>query len=82
MRLPEKITCTLPLCDSSTMKIVTKLLDETLTGETLLETGQLNVQLSLVNNISWVCKRHISSYDAENIAISFHLFGYNGLCGW
>ena len=50
MRLPEKITYTLPPCDASTMKIVTKMINESLTGETLLETGQLNVQLSVVSN--------------------------------
>lgn len=69
MRLPEKITYTLPPCDATSMKVVTKLLNETLTGETLLETEQLNVQLSLVSNISY--NRHVSSYDAEKISNEF-----------
>ena len=51
MRLPEKITYTLPPCNASTMKVVAKLLNNSLAGETLLETEQLKVQLSMVSNI-------------------------------
>ena len=52
MRLPEKVTYTLPFCDASAMKIVAKLLSGSLDGETLLETEQLNVKLSMVCEIS------------------------------
>jgi len=51
MRLPEKITFTLPPYSASTMKVVTKLLNNSLAGETLLETEQLKVQLSMVSNV-------------------------------
>ena len=52
MRLPEKITFILPPCNASTMKVVTRLLNNSLAGETLLETEQLKVQLSMVSNTS------------------------------
>lgn len=48
MRLPEKVTYILPSCDASGMKIYAKLLSEGPVGETLLETEQLSVKLSLV----------------------------------
>ncbi|KAL9969791.1 hypothetical protein ACROYT_G022050 [Oculina patagonica] len=44
MKLPEKITFTLPPCDASSMKIVTRLLSDS--HKTLLETEQLKVDLS------------------------------------
>lgn len=47
MKLPEKLTYTLPPCDASSMAIVTRLLTDS--HETLLETEQLNVYLSLVS---------------------------------
>jgi len=52
MRLPEKVTYTLPSCDASAMKIAAKLLSGSLDGQTLLETEQLNVELSMVCDIS------------------------------
>jgi len=48
MRLPEKVTYTLPSCDASAMKIAAKLLSGSLDGQTLLETEQLNVELSMI----------------------------------
>jgi len=50
MRLPEKITYTLPPCNASTMKVVAKLSNNSLAGETLLETEQLKVQLSMFSH--------------------------------
>ena len=49
MKLPEKITYTLPPCNATSMKIITRLLNES--QETLLETEQLDVKLSLVSNV-------------------------------
>ena len=60
MRLPEKLTYTLPPCNASTMKVVTKLLSESVVGETLLETQQLNVPL-IVSNILYVIVLHTIS---------------------
>ena len=51
MRLPEKVTYTLPSCDASVMRIATRLLSENPDGEILLETEPLNANLSLVSNI-------------------------------
>jgi len=45
MKLPEKLTYTLPTSDASSMKIFAKLLSGSF--ETLLETEQLKVNLSL-----------------------------------
>jgi len=50
MKLPEKLTYTLPTSDASSMKIFAKLLSGSF--ETLLETEQLKVNLSLVSNVS------------------------------
>ncbi|KAM7434819.1 hypothetical protein ABFA07_015144 [Porites harrisoni] len=47
MRLPEKITFTLPPCDASFMKVKAKLIDENSDNEILLETEQLHVPLTL-----------------------------------
>ena len=49
MKLPEKLTYTLPTSDASSMNIFAKLLSGS--SETLLETGQLKVNLSLVSNV-------------------------------
>ena len=63
MRLPEKVTYTLPPCNASNMKVVTKLFSESLGGDNLLETEQLNVPLSIVSNIlyvvAWIYNRYI-----------------------
>ena len=65
MRLPEKVTYTLPPCNASNMKVMTKLLSESLSGDTLLETEQLNVPLSIVSTIlyviafAWIYNRYI-----------------------
>lgn len=45
MRLPEKMTFTMPSCNASSMKVVAKLFNE---EEILLETQQLNVSLSML----------------------------------
>ena len=50
MRLPEKMTFTLPPSNASFMKVKAKLIDENNENEILLETEQLNVPLSLVSN--------------------------------
>ena len=52
MRLPEKITFTLPPCDASFMKVKTKLIDENSDNAILLETEQLHVPLTLVSNFN------------------------------
>ena len=52
MRLPEKITFTLPPSDASFMKVKAKLIDENSDNEMLLETEQLRVPLSLVSNFN------------------------------
>ena len=52
MRLPEKITFTLPPSDASFMKVKAKLIDENSDNEILLETEQLHVALSLVSNFN------------------------------
>ena len=52
MRLPEKITFTLPPSDASFMKVKAKLIDENTDNEILLETEQLHVPLSLVSNFN------------------------------
>ena len=52
MRLPEKITFTLPPSDASFMKVKAKLIDENSDNEILLETEQLHVPLSLVSNFN------------------------------
>lgn len=52
MRLPEKMTFTLPPCDASFMKVKAMLVDENSDNEILLETEQLNVPLSLVSNLA------------------------------
>ena len=52
MRLPEKITFTLPPCDASFMKVKAKLIDENSDNEILLETEQLHVPLTLVSNFN------------------------------
>ena len=57
MRIPEKITFTLPPSDASFMKVKAKLIDENSDNEILLETEQLHVPLSLVSNFNqqlWV----------------------------
>ena len=54
MRLPEKVTYTLPSCDASAMKIVAKLLSGSLSGENLLETEELNVKLAMVCDTFWL----------------------------
>lgn len=48
LRLPEKVSYILPSCDASAMNINAKLLSEGPVSETLMETEQLNVTLSLV----------------------------------
>ena len=52
MRIPEKITFTLPPSDASFMKVKAKLIDENSDNEILLETEQLHVPLSLVSNFN------------------------------
>ena len=52
MRLPEKITFTLPPSDASFMKVKARLIDENSDNEILLETEQLHVPLSLVSNFN------------------------------
>ena len=52
MRLPEKITFTLPPCDASFMKVKAKLIDENSDNEILLEAEELHVPLTLVSNFS------------------------------
>lgn len=49
MKLVENMVYTLPKCDASIMKIVAKLMNED--GDTLLETRELNVELSMVSYI-------------------------------
>ncbi|KAM7434816.1 hypothetical protein ABFA07_015142 [Porites harrisoni] len=51
MRLPEKITFTLPPSDASFMKVKARLIDENSDNEILLETEQLHVPLSLLPQI-------------------------------
>jgi len=68
MRLPEKITFILPPCNASTMKVVTRLLNNSLAGETLLETEQLKVQLSMFSHTETkpgVENDYITSMSAE-----------------
>ncbi|KAM7449390.1 hypothetical protein ABFA07_002756 [Porites harrisoni] len=48
MRLPEKLTFTLPPSDASFMKVKAKLIDENSDNEILLETEQLHVPLTLL----------------------------------
>ena len=52
MRLPEKITFTLPPCDASFMKVKAKLIDENSDNEILLETEELHVPLTLVSDFN------------------------------
>lgn len=72
MKLPEKLTYTLPSSDASSMKIFAKLLSGSFETRTLLETEQLKVNLSFVstcdassfNCTSYTCwlkgsKRHL-----------------------
>ena len=49
MKLPEKLTFTLPLSNATSMKIATILSTE---SETLLETDQLEVKLLLVSSVT------------------------------
>lgn len=78
MKLPEKLTFTLPPCDASFMKIVTKLLSES--HESLLETEQLNVNLSLVSKVTdynyncYPCQETIKCYRYGNKEPFFHKF--------
>ena len=50
MRLPEKVTFTLPKSDASSMQAVVKVLKGNLDGETLLKTEQLTFSLSMVSS--------------------------------
>ena len=49
MKLAENVVYTLPSCDASIMKVVAELMDED--RNPLLETGELNVELSMVSYI-------------------------------
>ena len=50
MRIPEKVTFTLPTCDASVMRLTTKLLQKQSDDvEVLLETEQLSASLPLVS---------------------------------
>lgn len=49
MKLPEKFTYTLSPCNATSMKLITRLLNER--NEIYLETEQLDVKLSLVSNV-------------------------------
>ena len=49
MRIPEKVTFTLPSCDASVMRLTTKLLKQSDDVEVLLETEQLRASLPLVS---------------------------------
>lgn len=49
MKLPEKIAYTLPHCNATSMKTVARLLNES--HETLVETEQLDVKLSMVSDV-------------------------------
>ena len=49
MRIPEKVTFTLPSCDASVMRLTTKLLKQSDAVEVLLETEQLRASLPLVS---------------------------------
>ena len=50
MRIPEKVTFTLPNCDASVMRLTTKLLQKQSDDvEVLLETEQLSASLPLVS---------------------------------
>lgn len=83
MRLPEKVTYTLPPCNASTMKVVTKLLSESLGGDTLLETEQLNVPLSIVSNIlyvvAWIYNRYIILRRGTLLLFFNFIFAYKRL---
>lgn len=48
MRLPEKVSFTLPKSDASSMQAVVKVLKGNLDGETLLQTEQLTLPLSMI----------------------------------
>lgn len=48
MRIPEKVTFTLPSCDASVMRLTTKLLTQNDDVEVLLETEQLRASLPLI----------------------------------
>ena len=50
MRLPEKVSFTLPKSDASSMQAVVKVLKGNLDGETLLQTEQLTLPLSMVSS--------------------------------
>lgn len=47
MRLAEKVTCILPLCDASIVKVKGKLLSEN--GDMILEMRELDVDLLTVS---------------------------------
>ena len=49
MRLPEKVTFTLPKSDASSMQAVVTVLNENLDGETLLKTEHLTLTVSMVS---------------------------------
>ncbi|XP_068754726.1 uncharacterized protein [Montipora capricornis] len=51
MRLPEKVTYTLPKSDASSMQAVVKVLKGNLDGETLLKTEQLTFSLSMIERM-------------------------------
>ena len=55
MRIPEKVTFTLPLCDASVMRfgmsLTAKFLNESVCGEVLLETEYLKASFSSVSSI-------------------------------
>lgn len=78
MKLPEKLTFTLPPCDASFMKIVTRMLSDS--HESLLETEQLNVNLSLVSIITdyhyncYPCQETIKCNRYGNKEPFFHEF--------
>ncbi|XP_068752980.1 uncharacterized protein [Montipora capricornis] len=48
MRLPEKVTFTLPKSDASSMQAVVTVLNGNLDGETLLKTEQLTLTVSMI----------------------------------
>ena len=50
MRIPEKVTFTLPFCDASAMRLIAKLLSESIHGEVLLETERLEASFSSVSS--------------------------------
>ena len=59
MKLPEKLTYTLPTSDAFSMNISAKLLSGSF--ETLLATEQLKVNLSWVSNVSTITELAIHS---------------------